>query len=103
MDDKMDQYSQLSKEFDRVGLTDLLDGISVAGDRFYVVEHLFASGKGNQEYRKRCPRAPGELQGCSANCGYDLFAQCVRLRSENNHHAPHDASPAWCPVLAVPL
>ena len=44
MDDKMDQYSQLSKEFDRVGLADLLDGISVAGDRFYVVEHLFASG-----------------------------------------------------------
>lgn len=59
MDDKMDQYSQLSKEFDRVGLTDLLDGISVAGDRFYVVEHLFASGKGNQEYRKRCPPGPG--------------------------------------------
>lgn len=63
MDDKMDQYSQLSKEFDRVGLTDLLDGISVAGDRFYVVEHLFASGKGNQEYRKRCPRAPGGTAG----------------------------------------
>ena len=47
MDDKMDQYSQLSKEFDRVGLTDLLEGISVAGDRFYVVERLFASGKVN--------------------------------------------------------
>ena len=29
--------------------------------------------------------APGPwegLQGRSANCGYDLFAQCVRLRSE---------------------
>lgn len=103
MDDKMDQYSQLSKEFDRVGLTDLLDGISVAGDRFYVVEHLFASGKGNQEYRKRCPRALERLRGRSANCGYDLFAQCVRLRSEINYHAPHNASPAWCPVLAVPL
>lgn len=63
MDDKMDQYSQLSKEVDRVGLTDLLDGISVAGDRFYVVEHLFASGKGNQEYRKRYPRAPGGTAG----------------------------------------
>lgn len=63
MDDKMDQYSQLSKEFDRVGLTDLLEGISVAGDRFYVVEHLFASGEGNQEYRKRCSRAPGGTAG----------------------------------------
>lgn len=55
----MDQCSQLSIEFDRLGLTDLLEGISVAGDRFYLVEHLFASGKVNQEYRKRCPRAPG--------------------------------------------
>lgn len=51
MDDEMDQYSQLPKEFDRLGLTDLFEGISVAGDRFYVVERLFASGKVSQEYR----------------------------------------------------
>lgn len=31
MDDETDQCSQLSKEFDRVGLTDLFEGISVAG------------------------------------------------------------------------
>lgn len=43
----MDQCSQLSIEFDRLGLTDLLEGISVAGDSFYLVEHLFASGKVN--------------------------------------------------------
>lgn len=69
MDDKMDQYSQLSKEFDRVGLTDLLDGISVAGDRFYVVEHLFASGKGNQEYRKRCPGPGRDCRGVRLTVG----------------------------------
>lgn len=54
----MDQCSQLSIEFDRLGLTDLLEGISVAGDRFYLVEHLFASGKVNQEYRNGAP-GPG--------------------------------------------
>lgn len=50
--------------------------------------------------------APGLWKDCggrSANCGYDLFAQCVRLRSEINYHAPHVASPAWCPVPAVLL
>ena len=50
--------------------------------------------------------APGLWRDCggrSANCGYDLFAQCVRLRSEINYHAPHVASPAWCPVPAVLL
>lgn len=50
--------------------------------------------------------APGLWRDCggrSANCGYDLFAQCVRLRSEINYHAAHDASPAWCPVPAGPL
>lgn len=55
MDDEIDQCSQLSKEFDRVGLTDgltdLFEGISVAGDRFYFVELLFALGKVSQEYR----------------------------------------------------
>lgn len=51
MDDEMDQYGQSPKEFDRLGLTDLFEGISVAGDRFYVVERLFASGKVSQEYR----------------------------------------------------
>lgn len=100
----MDQCSQLSIEFDRLGLTDLLEGISVAGDRFYPVEHLFASGKVNQEYRNG---APGPARDCgggrSANFGYDLFAQCVRPRSEINHHAPRDASPAWCPVSAALL
>lgn len=30
---------------------DLFEGLSVAGDRFYVVERLFASGKVSQEYR----------------------------------------------------
>ena len=96
----MDQCSQLSIEFDRLGLTDLLEGISVAGDRLYLVEHLFASGKVNQEYRNGAPGPREGLRGRSANCGYDLFAQCVRLRSEINYHAPHDASPAWCLVLA---
>ena len=57
----MDQCSQLSIEFDRLGLTDLLEGISVAGDRFYLVEHLFASGKVNQEYRNG---APGPARDC---------------------------------------
>ena len=99
----MDQCSQLSIEFDRLGLTDLLEGISVARDRFYLVEHLFASGKVNQEYRNGAPGPREGLRGRSANCGYDLFAQCVRPRSEINHHAPHNASPAWCPVLVVPL
>lgn len=99
----MDQCSQLSIEFDRLGLTDLLEGISVAGDRFYLVEHLFASGKVNQEHRKRCPGPARDCGGRSANCGYDLFARCVRLRSEINHHAPHNASPAWCPVPVAPL
>lgn len=99
----MDQCSQLSIEFDRLGLTDLLEGISVAGDRFYLVEHLFASGKVNQEYRNGAPGLWRDCGGRSANCGYDLFAQCVRLRSEINYHAAHDASPAWCPVPAVPL
>ena len=50
--------------------------------------------------------APGLWRDCggrSANCGYDLFAQCVRLRSEINYHAPHVASPAGCPVPAVLL
>lgn len=50
--------------------------------------------------------APGLWKDCggrSTNCGYDLFAQCVRLRSEINYHAPHVASPAWCPVPAVLL
>lgn len=78
----MDQCSQLSIEFDRLGLTDLLEGISVAGDRFYLVEHLFASGKVNQEYRNGAPGPREGLRGRSANCGYDLFARCVRLRSE---------------------
>lgn len=59
----MDQCSQLSIELDRLGLTDLLEGISMAGDRFYLVEHLFASGKVNQEYRKRCPRTLERLRG----------------------------------------
>lgn len=99
----MDQCSQLSIEFDRLGLTDLLEGISVAGDRFYLVEHLFASGKVNQEYRNGAPGPREGLRGRSANCGYDLFAQCVRLRSEINYHAPHVASPAGCPVPAVLL
>lgn len=99
----MDQCSQLSIEFDRLGLTDLLEGISVAGDRFYLVEHLFASGKVNQEYRNGAPGPARNCGGRSANCGYDLFAQCVRPRSEINHHAPHDASPAWCPVPVAPL
>ena len=99
----MDQCSQLSIEFDRLGLTDLLEGISVAGDRFYLVEHLFASGKVNQEYRNGAPGPREGLRGRSANCGYDLFAQCVRLRSEINHHAPHNSSPTCCPVLALPL
>lgn len=99
----MDQCSQLSIEFDRLGLTDLLEGISVVGDRFYLVEHLFASGKVNQEYRNGAPGPREGLRGRSANCGYDLFAQCVRLRSETNHHVPHDASPAWCPVPVAPL
>ena len=99
----MDQCSQLSIEFDRLGLTDLLEGISVAGDRLYLVEHLFASGKVNQEYRNGAPGPWEGLRGRSANCGYDLFAQCVRLRSEINYHAAHDASPAWCPVPAGPL
>lgn len=53
---------------------------------------------------KTVPPGSGETAGeRSTNCGYDLFAQCVRLRSEINYHAPHDASPTWCPVLAVPL
>lgn len=99
----MDQCSQLSIEFGRLGLTDLLEGISVAGDRFYLVEHLFASGKVNQEYRNGAPGPARDCGGRSANCGCDLFAQCVRLRSEINHHAPHNASPAWCPVPAAPL
>lgn len=50
--------------------------------------------------------APGLWRDCggrSANCGYDLFAQCVRLRAEINYHAPHVASPAGCPVPAVLL
>ena len=50
--------------------------------------------------------APGLWRDCggrSANCGYDLFAQYVRLRSEINYHAPHVASPVWCPVPAVLL
>ena len=50
--------------------------------------------------------APGLWRDCggrSANCGYDLFTQCVRLRSEINYHAAHDASPALCPVPAGPL
>ena len=99
----MDQCSQLSIEFDRLCLTDLLEGISVAGDRFYLVEHLFASGKVNQEYRNGAPGPARDCGGRSANCGYDLFAQCVRPRSEINHHAPHNASPAWCPVPVAPL
>lgn len=50
------------------------------------------------------PPGSGETAGGrSANCGYDLFAQCVRLRSEINYHAPHVASPAGCPVPAVLL
>lgn len=32
------------------------------------------------------PRAPGGPRGRSARCGNGLFAQCVRLRSEINHH-----------------
>lgn len=99
----MDQCSQLSIEFDRLGLTDLLEGISVAGDRFYLVEHLFASGKVNQEYRNGAPGPREGLRGRSANCGCDLFAQCVRLRSDINHHSLHNASPAWCPVPAAHL
>lgn len=51
MDDEMDQYSQLSEELDVVGVTDLFEGISVVGDRFCVVEQLFASGKVSQRYR----------------------------------------------------
>lgn len=103
MDDKMDQYSQLSKEFDRVGLTDLLDGISVAGIGFMLLSTYLHRVKETKSIENGAPGPREGLQGCSANCGYDLFAQCVRLRSENNHHAPHDASPAWCPVLAAPL
>ena len=80
----MDQCSQLSIEFDRLGLTDLLEGISVAGDRFYLVEHLFASGKVNQEYRNGAPGPREGPRGRSARCGNGLFAQCVRLRSEIN-------------------
>lgn len=99
----MDQCSQLSIEFDRLGLTDLLEGISAAGDRFYLVEHLFASGKVNQEYRNGAPGPARDCGGRSACCGYDLFSQYVRLRSEINHHAPHDASSVWCPVPATLL
>lgn len=33
----------------------------MAGDRFYLVEHLFASGKVNQEYRNG---APGPARDC---------------------------------------
>lgn len=48
--------------------------------------------------------APGLWRDCggrSANCGYDLFAQCVRLRSEINYHAPHVASPAIASKMLV--
>ena len=37
MDDKMDQYSQLSKEFDRVGLTDLLEAYPWRGIGFMLL------------------------------------------------------------------
>lgn len=35
----------------------------MAGDRFYLVEHLFASGKVNQEYRNGAPGPREGLRG----------------------------------------
>ena len=74
----MDQCSQLSIEFDRLGLTDLLEGISVAGDRFYLVEHLFASGKVNQEYRNG---APGPAMNCLPFLGHKKWEAFLWLET----------------------
>lgn len=99
----MDQCSQLSIEFDRLGLTDLLEGISMAGDRFYLVEHLFASGKVNQEYRKWCPRAPGGAAGAPGMLRVrPIFSMCS-VEIGNSPSCAHDVSQVWCPVPAAPL
>ena len=83
---------------DRVGLTDLFEGISVSGNRFYVVEHLFASGKVSQDYRGSLRLL--HLGESVAQSDLKPFSELIQLLADAGIVIPEDGIGASCKTQA---
>lgn len=72
----------------------MFEGISVAGNRFYVVERLFASGKVSQDYRGSLRLL--HLGEYVAQSDLKPFSELIQLLADAGIVIPEDGIGASC-------